>query len=96
MDELKLDRSGGKLLSSQLVQQLKAAIRRGDYGPGAVLPGAVELAAAANVGEKTARRALPSYARTGRRFRDDDRRLQGETPFATVGGGPKGALGSCS
>lgn len=30
--QMKFDRSSGKLLSSQLVQQLKAAIRRGDYG----------------------------------------------------------------
>ena len=62
---MKLDRSGGQLLSSQLVQQLKAAIRRGDYGPGAVLPGAVELAASASVGEKTARRALAELAKEG-------------------------------
>lgn len=62
---LRLDRSGGKLLSSQLAQQLKSAIRRGEYGPGAVLPGAVELAAAAGIGEKTARRALATLAQEG-------------------------------
>ena len=53
-----LDRASGIPLSDQLVERLKAAIVRGQYRPGDVLPGSVELAAAADVSEKVARFAL--------------------------------------
>lgn len=53
-----LDRESGRPLSDQLVERLKAAIVRGRYRPGDVLPGIVELAAAADVSEKVARLAL--------------------------------------
>ena len=62
---IQLDRSGRVLLSHQLAEWLKSAIRQGEYGNGAVLPGARELAAAASVGEKTARRALAALAAEG-------------------------------
>ena len=62
---IKLDRSGKALLSNQLTEWLKASIRRGRFGQGAVLPGARELAAAANVGVKTATRALAVLAAEG-------------------------------
>ena len=62
---IKLDRSGNTLLAHQLTEWLKAAIRRGDYKDGDVLPGAEELAAAANVCERTARRALADLAAEG-------------------------------
>ncbi len=60
---IKLNRSGKALLSHQLAEWLKAAIRRGDYVDGDVLPGAVELAKAANVCERTALGALAILAR---------------------------------
>ncbi len=62
---IQLDRSGRVLLSHQLAEWLKSAILQGEYGNGAVLPGARELAAAASVGEKTARRALAALAAEG-------------------------------
>ena len=62
---IKLDRSGKALLSHQLAEWLKAAIRRGDYVDGDILPGAVELAKAANVCERTALGALAILARDG-------------------------------
>ncbi len=62
---IKLDRSGKTLLSHQLAEWLKAAIRRGDYGDGDVLPGIDEIARLANVGRNTAKRALSRLAREG-------------------------------
>ena len=63
--KISLDKSGGKLLSNELAEWLKGAIRRGEFGPGAVLPGASVLAEAAGVGENTARRALAILAEEG-------------------------------
>ena len=57
-----LDRASGIPLSDQLVERLKSAIVRGQYRPGDVLPGIVELAAAADVSEKVARFALRRLA----------------------------------
>ena len=62
---IKLDRTGKAQLSHQLADWLKAAIRRGDYVDGDVLPSAVELAKAANVCERTALGALAILAREG-------------------------------
>ena len=53
-----LDRESGVPLSDQLVERLKAAIVKGRYRPGDVLPGIFGLAAAADVSEKVARMAL--------------------------------------
>ena len=53
-----LDRTSGLPLSDQLVARLKAAIVKGRYRPGDVLPGILGLAAAAGVSEKVARMAL--------------------------------------
>ena len=53
-----LDRETGVPLSDQLVERLKAAIVKGRYRPGGVLPGILELAAAADVSEKVARMSL--------------------------------------
>ena len=53
-----LDRESGVPLSDQLVERLKAAIVKGMYQPGDVLPGILELAVAADVSEKVARMAL--------------------------------------
>ena len=53
-----LDRESGVPLSDQLVERLKAAIVKGRYQPGDVLPGILGLAATADVSEKVARMAL--------------------------------------
>ena len=53
-----LDRESGVPLSDQLVERLKAAIVKGRYQPGDVLPGILELSVAADVSEKVARMAL--------------------------------------
>ena len=63
--KISLDKSGGKLLSNELAEWLKDAIRRGEFGPGSVLPGSQVLATAASVGENTARRALAILAEEG-------------------------------
>ena len=63
--KITLDRSGGKLLSNELSEWLKSEIRCGRFGPGSVLPGALVLADAADVGENTARRALAILAEEG-------------------------------
>ena len=60
-----LDRAAMLPLSDQLVERLKAAIAKGRYRTGDVLPGIVELAAAADVSEKVARIALRRLAGEG-------------------------------
>lgn len=65
MKALALDLTSQVPLSDQLVSRLKDAIVRGVYPPGEVLPGIVELAAAAGVSEKVSRKALRRLAEEG-------------------------------
>jgi DNA-binding transcriptional regulator YhcF (GntR family) len=65
LKDFKVDRTSGVPLSDQLVERLKSAIVRGRYRTGDVLPGMVELAAAADVSEKVARLALRRLANEG-------------------------------
>ena len=65
MKALALDLTSQVPLSDQLVSRLKDAIVRGVYPPGEVLPGIVELAAAAGVSEKVSRKALRRLADEG-------------------------------
>lgn len=60
-----LDRASGVPLSDQLVVKLKAAIVKGRYLTGDVLPGILELASAAGVSEKVARNAIRRLACEG-------------------------------
>ena len=65
MKAFALDQTSPVPLSDQLVSRLKDAIVRGVYSPGEVLPGIVELAAAAGVSEKVSRKALRRLADEG-------------------------------
>ena len=60
-----IDRTADVSLTEQMVKGLRSAIVHGDYKPGQMLPGMLELAAAAGVSEKVARHALARLAETG-------------------------------
>ena len=62
---IELDRANGQLVSMQLADWLRNAIKRRVFRPGSVLPSAHLLAEAADVGENTARRALAIVAEEG-------------------------------
>ena len=58
-----LDRAAMLPLSDQLVERLKAAIAKGRYRTGDVLPGIVELAAAADVSVEVIPSDIPPMIR---------------------------------
>lgn len=60
-----IDRTVNMSLTEQMFQGLRNAIVHGRYKPGQLLPGMLELAAAAGVSEKVARHALARLAETG-------------------------------